>query len=276
MNRYAAQARDLVLGYGSTVAVDRSSFEIPAGTVTAVIGPNGSGKSTLLSAIAGLVEPMSGTIEVPARQTGAHRISYVLQTTKVNDALPISVREVVTMGRYASAGGYGRLTAEDRRAVSAAMDRTGISGLGSTRLQNLSGGQRQRVFVAQGLAQDHDVLLLDEPLTGIDLPTAQAIDEVIHDELTRGCTVIMSTHDLSEARIADHALLLSGRAVASGPPAEVLTAENLADAYGPSLLHVDEGQIFIDDPAHQPVPGRHVHRERIIHPEASTGDHEAD
>ncbi|MGI9649433.1 MAG: metal ABC transporter ATP-binding protein, partial [Acidimicrobiia bacterium] len=170
MSGVAVRARDLVLGYGATIAVDRSSFDIPAGTVTAVIGPNGSGKSTLLSAIAGLIEPQAGSIEVPARAAGAHRISYVMQTTKVNDSLPISVREVVTMGRYASAGGYGRLTAEDRRAVATAMDRTGISRLGATRLQNLSGGQRQRVFVAQGLAQDHDLLLLDEPLTGIDLP----------------------------------------------------------------------------------------------------------
>ena len=175
------------------------------------------------------------------------------------------------MGRYAAAGGYRRLTNDDREAVTAAMGRTGIKRLATRRLQNLSGGQRQRVFVAQGLAQDHDLLLLDEPLTGIDLPTAQAIDDVIHDEITRGCTVIMTTHDLSEARVADHVLLMSGRAIAAGPPAEVLSAANLAAAYGPSLLHVDEGEVFVDDPAHQPVPGRHLHRQRIIHTEA--GDH---
>jgi manganese transport system ATP-binding protein len=136
-------------------------------------------------------------------------------------------------------------------------------------LQELSGGQRQRVFVAQGLAQDHDILLLDEPLTGIDLPTAQAIDKVIHDERSRGCAVVMTTHDLSEARVADHVLLLSGRVVASGPPDEVLTAKHLAEAYGESLLHLDEGQVFLDDPAHIPVPGRHAYRERSIHTEAS-------
>jgi manganese transport system ATP-binding protein len=269
MTPFAVEARDLILSYGLAVAVDRSSFMIPAGKVTAVIGPNGSGKSTVLNAIAGLIEPSSGSIEVPARATGSHRVSYVLQTTRVNEALPISVREVVTMGRYAAAGGYRRLTTADREAVAAAMSRTGINRLATRRLQDLSGGQRQRVFVAQGLAQDHDLLLLDEPLTGIDLPTAQAIDDVIHDELTRGCTVIMTTHDLSEARVADHVLLLSGRAIAAGPPGDVLTAANLAAAYGPSLLHVDEGEVFVDDPAHQPVPGRHLHRERIIHPEAA-------
>lgn len=272
MNKYAVRADDLALGYGSSVALSQSSFELPAGVVTAVIGPNGSGKSTVLNAIAGLLEPISGMIDVPVRSDGAHRISYVLQTTKVNEALPISVREVVTMGRYASAGGYGRLTAGDRRAIADAMDRTGITGIASRRLQDLSGGQRQRVFVAQGLAQDHDLLLLDEPLTGIDMPTAQAIDDVIHDELTRGCTVIMTTHDLSEAGVADHVLLLSGRVVASGPPAEVLTEANLSAAYGPALLHADDGTVLVDDPAHRPAGTRHIHRDRSIYPESSAAE----
>lgn len=268
----AVRAEDLVLGYGSTVALAQSSFVIPRGKVTAVIGPNGSGKSTVLNAIAGLLEPTSGVLEVPARRSGAHRIAYVLQTTKVNDALPITVREVVTMGRYAGVGGLQRLSKADRRAVDAAMERTGVDGFEGKHLHELSGGQRQRVFVAQGLAQEHELLLLDEPLTGIDLPTAQAIDEVIHDELTRGCTVVLTTHDLSEARVADNVLLLSGRVVGSGPPDVVLTADHLTAAYGPTLLHVEEGRIFVDDPAHVPVPGRHSHRERSIHTEPSRTD----
>ena len=138
----------------------------------------------------------------------------------------------------------------------------GISDLEDSRLGDLSGGQRQRVFVAQGLAQDHDILLLDEPLTGLDLTSAQAIDEVIHDENKRGCTIIMTTHDLAEAHVANHVLLLSRRVVAWGPPDEVLTVENLTEAYGPKLLHLEDQQLFIDDPAHRPVPGRHVHRDR--------------
>jgi manganese transport system ATP-binding protein len=272
MSQPAVAARDIVLAYGPFVALDRSSFEIPAGTVTAVIGPNGSGKSTLLNAIAGLVEPAAGAIEVAARRNGGHRIAYVLQTTKVNEALPITVREVVSMGRYGGLGAFGRLSVSDREAVTTAISRTGLTDYAGRHLHELSGGQRQRVFVAQGLAQDHDVLLLDEPLTGIDLPTAQAIDDVIHDERSRGCTVIMTTHDLTEARVADHVLLLSRRVVASGPPGFVLTAEHLAEAYGQTLLHVDEGRIFIDDPAHQPVPGRHVHRNRSRSGEAAPSE----
>lgn len=264
MSPAAVRAKDLVLSYDRYVALASSSFEIPRGRITAIIGPNGSGKSTLLNAIAGLVEPAAGTIEVFPGSDEPAAISYVLQTTKVNESLPITVREVVTMGRYAGTGAHRRITAEDRRRVADAMDKLGITVLAGRHLGDLSVGQRQRVFMAQGLTQEHDLLLLDEPLTGIDLPTAQAIDEVIHDEIEEGCSVIMTTHDLSEAQFADHVLLLSGRVVASGPPGEALTTDHLAEAYGPHLLHIGEDRVLLDDAAHQPVPGRHVHRERGI------------
>lgn len=266
----AVRARDLVLAYGDDIALAASTFKIPRGTTTAVIGPNGSGKSTLLNAIAGLHQPAAGFLEVLGGDGQPPRIAYVLQTTKVNDSLPISVREVVTMGRYAGTGAYRRLGAEDRRRVAQAMERVGITALARRHLSELSAGQRQRIFVAQGLVQDHDLLLLDEPLTGIDLIAAQAIDTVIHDEIAEGCTVIMTTHDLSEAQIADHVLLLAGRVVASGPPESALSAANLGEAYGPALLHISEDRILLDDAAHQPVPGRHVHRER------SSGETRAD
>ena len=272
MNPFVVSASELVLAYGETVALGTSTFTIPTGKVTAIIGPNGSGKSTLLSAIAGLIEPRRGTLTVPARSNGAQRISYVLQSTKVNDTLPVSVQEVVAMGRYAGLGAYRRLGAEDRSAIQSALERTGITDLAARHLTELSGGQRQRVFVAQGMAQDHDLLLLDEPMSGIDLTTAQAIDAAIHAEIDRGCSVILTTHDLSEAQVADYVVLLSGRAVAAGTPAEVLTAEHLAEAYGAALLHVSEDRIFIDDAAHTPVDERHVHRERSIHTESTRTD----
>jgi manganese transport system ATP-binding protein len=266
MSRPTARATDVVLGYGSIIAVDRSSFSLPAGVVTAVIGPNGSGKSTLLSALAGLIRPMAGSLEV---EPGPKRIAYVMQATKVNEALPVTVDEVVTMGRFAQLGPYRRLSGADRLAVREATERMGVADLRSRHLGQLSGGQRQRAFVAQGLAQDHDLLLLDEPLTGIDLPTAQAIDKIIHDEVSRGCSVVMTTHDLSEAHAADHVLLLAGRLVASGPPESVLTPENLNEAYIHALLHFEDGRLLVDDAAHDPVGGRHVHRERKIHLESS-------
>ncbi len=265
MKSPAVSAHDLVLGYGPVVALSSSTFKIPLGQITAVIGPNGSGKSTLLSALTGLVKPTSGTIETAL---SPDRIAYVLQTTKVNSALPISVREVVAMGRYSSLGMYQRAGERDRIAVEKAMERMQITGLARRHLHHLSGGQRQRVFVAQGLVQEHDMLLLDEPLTGVDITAAQAIDSVIHDEMERGCTVVMTTHDISEARFADHVILLSGRVVAYGAPEDVITRENLVSAYGPNLLHVDDGEIFLDDPAHVPVPGKHIHRDRASNPES--------
>lgn len=246
----AVEAKDLVLAYGDHVVIDRSTFEISYGSLTAVIGPNGSGKSTLLNAIAGLIEPRSGTVAVAAER---RRIAYVMQSTKVPDTLPVSVQEVVTMGRYATSGPYRRLTATDNDAIRVALDRVDMTVHADRHLSKLSGGQRQRAFVAQGLAQDHDILLLDEPLTGIDVTTANAIDEVIHDEVQEGCAVVITTHDLTEAAVAPHVILVSGRVVASGPPAEVLTAANLREAYGPALLHIEEDRVFLDDAAHFPV-----------------------
>lgn len=258
----AVVARDLELGYGRNLALGASTFDIPDGAITVLIGPNGSGKSTLLNAIAGLIEPLSGSIEVQRVGGEPSRVSYVLQTTTVNDALPVTVAEIVAMGRYADKGPLRPLDGEDRAIVSQVMDRMAITDLANRHLTELSGGQRQRVFIAQGLAQDHDILLLDEPVSGLDLPSAQAIDDVIHDEHSRGCTVVMTSHDLAEARVADHVVLLSGRAIASGPPGEVLTVANLGEAYGSSLLHTDGDELFIDDPHHHPATTRHDHRER--------------
>ena len=266
----AITAVDLVLSYGSTTAVGRSSFEIPRGALTAVIGPNGSGKSTVLGGIAGLVVPAAGSVTIQ----GDARAAYVLQATKVNEALPITVREVVGMARYPSLGTFQRLQARDRQIVDAAMEDLDITDIAGRHLHELSGGQRQRVFLAQGIAQDHDILLLDEPLTGLDITSAQAIDAVIHHATGDGCTVVLTTHDLTSARAADHVLLMSGRVVATGIPEEVLTPENLKTAYGHSLMHLDttNGEMFIDDPAHIPVSGRHVHRERTIHVEGAESE----
>jgi len=268
---FAIEAVDVEYRYGSTIAVASSSFTVPEGAITALIGPNGSGKSTLLSGIAGILEPSSGSVTVH-QAASRRRIAFVLQMTKVNDALPITVREIVAMGRYPSIGTFSRLSDDDHRAVEQAMERMAITDLSNEHLRELSGGQRQRVFVAQGLAQDHDLLLLDEPLTGLDLPSAQAIDAVIHEEQELGRTIVMSTHDLAEARVSDHVILMAGRVIAAGRPAEVLTPSILREAYGSALLHDDGDQIFLDDPAHQPVDQHHVHQDRSIHPEAMPED----
>ncbi|HSJ27116.1 MAG TPA: zinc ABC transporter ATP-binding protein AztA [Acidimicrobiia bacterium] len=247
--------------YGSTQVLSRSDFTIPEGGITALIGPNGSGKSTLLAMIAGLHPLASGNIDILPVDGRPRRLAYVFQSTKVNDTLPVTVREVVAMGRYPTTGPRRRFTPEDHRIVDDALQRMGIADLQARHLKELSGGQRQRVFVAQGLAQDHDVLMLDEPLTGLDMPSARAIDDVIHDENSRGCTVIITTHDLSEARRSDHVILLAGRVVSNGPPADALADEHLTAAYGPHLLHDETATPLIDDPAHI-TRQSHRHRPR--------------
>ncbi|MFZ6004539.1 MAG: metal ABC transporter ATP-binding protein [Actinomycetota bacterium] len=222
---------------------------LPGGAVTALIGPNGAGKSTLLHALAGLLEPRSGHLEVPAagRRGG---VAYVLQATEVNKHLPLTVREAVTMGRYSITGPLRRMRLDDRAAVDAALDALALGDLANRPLHELSGGQRQRTFVAQGLAQGADLLLLDEPITGLDLVSREHILEAIEAERCAGRAVVVSTHDLGDAAATDHLLLLAGRVVASGTADEVLTDEHLADAYGGHMLRFGGRTLILDDHPH--------------------------
>ena len=248
---WLAQASGLVLGYGSNVAVAASDVEIPHRMVTAIIGPNGSGKSTLLHSLAGVVQPLAGSLTVLGSPAGSRtnrtKLSYVMQTLAFPQGTPITVREVVAMGLYPKLGWFGRPSAADKARVAKAMDRLDVTRLAKRHLDELSGGQRQRVYVAQGVAQKHEALLLDEPLTGLDLVSARTIDELIHSERDHHHAVVLTTHDLDEARAADWVVLMSGRVVAYGPPEQVLTRANLEEAYGLGSLH-GSGEDFIDDP----------------------------
>ncbi len=242
-------AREVELRHGSRPALVGVTLAVPAGTVTAVIGPNGSGKSTLLDALVGLLEPFSGSLAVlgrPPREV-RRRIAYVPQSTRFHREIPITVREAVGLGRYATLGRRRRFRVEDRRRVAEAMERLDILDLGRRHLSELSGGQRQRVFVAQGLAQERDVLLLDEPVTGLDLTSSAIIAAVIGEEKEAGRSVIFTTHDLADAAGADVVVLLAGRVVAAGPPADVLTPAHLGEAYGLRVAPL------VDDAAHWPV-----------------------
>ena len=230
---------NVVVTRGSHIAISSSDFTIPQGKITAIIGPNGSGKSTLLHAIAGLLPVSSGTLNVLDKtpQISQSQISYVLQYTTVPTGTPLTVAEAVAMARYPGLGLFGRPTREDKEKVTSALERLKITDLAKRHLTELSGGQRQRVYVAQGIAQDHAILLLDEPLTGLDITSAKTIDSIIHEEPGRGCSVVLTTHDLEEARAADHVILTAGRVVAFGKPADVLTNVNLTNAYGLGSLH---------------------------------------
>lgn len=250
-----AEANDLVVKYGDHVALAASTFTVPNWGITALIGPNGSGKSTILHAIAGILPAASGSLQVlgtsPREARG--RVSYVLQSMVVPPTTPITVREAVGMGRYPSAGWWRPFRRNDRRVIDEAMRRLQIADLAGRQLHELSGGQRQRVYVAQGLVQDHTGLLLDEPLTGLDLVSARTIDAIVHGERDRGTAIVLTTHDLDEARAADHVLIVSGRVIASGPPEQVCNRDNIEVAYGLGGLH--EWQGFLDDPAHGALDG---------------------
>lgn len=237
-----AVAEDIVLAYGQHVATASSSFTLQQGDVVAIIGPNGSGKSTLLHAIAGLMPPRAGRLRVLGAKPalGWRKVAYVMQAVEVPAGIPLTVREVVAMGRYSTLGWFRPFRRHDRQRVQQAMEALAITDLAHRHLSELSGGQRQRVYVAQALAQDHIALLLDEPLTGLDLVSARTIDRIIHAEHEHGHSVVMTTHDLEEARAADHVLLTSGRVLASGPPEQALTRRNLEVAYGLGSLHGDE------------------------------------
>lgn len=259
----AVSGRAVVLAYGDTVALAESDFRFPDAVVTALIGPNGSGKSSLLSAVTGLLQPVAGTISVLGLEPeqARRRVALVPQSTKVNDSLPVTVREVVAMGRYASLGRLGRFGNADRQAVDDALGRLDLELLARRHVRELSGGQRQRVFVAQGLAQRRDLLLLDEPTTGLDVVSSQVIREVIADETQQGRPVAFTTHDFGEAQDADHVVLLANRVVAEGAPTRVFTPEHLAVAYGFDAAQLT-GHVHFDDAAHRPVGDRHVHGER--------------
>ena len=245
-------AERVTLAHKGTVALGEATLSFPGGAVTALVGPNGSGKSTLLHAVAGLLRPVEGELRVFGEPPEAvhRRVALVLQGTKVNDHMPISVREVVSMGRYADRGAAGRMRRSDRDLVDQALERTELTSLAHRHLAELSGGERQRVFVAQGLAPDAELLLLDEPVTGLDLASQARILDVIAAERAAGRAVVFSTHDLSEAAGADHLVLLAGRVVATGRADEVLTAAHLGDAYGGRLLRLDGDLVLLDDAHH--------------------------
>ncbi|RJO73771.1 ABC transporter ATP-binding protein [Nocardia panacis] len=188
--------------YGRHTVLRDISATIPAGRVTALVGPNGSGKSTLLATIAGVVEPAAGTI------TRTDPPAFVVQHSAVPDTLPITVRETVTMGRWAKRGPWRPHTRTDRAIVRDCLDRMGITDLAHRRLTTLSGGQRQRAMLAQALAQQSKLLLLDEPTTGLDIEARQQISHLLREIADTGITVVQATHDPDEAERCDHRLRL--------------------------------------------------------------------
>jgi manganese/zinc/iron transport system ATP- binding protein len=188
--------RDVTIAYGRRVVLSHVSVDIPRGQLVSIVGPNGSGKSTLLKAIAGLIPLVDGDISLFDEPIGRMRrhVAYVPQREDVDWAFPVSVHDVVLMGRYPRRGWLRRSTAEDRGIVAHALEHLGISNLASRQIAELSGGQQRRAFIARALAQEPDVILLDEPMAGIDAETHDRILELFEEWRTEGRVVLQATH----------------------------------------------------------------------------------
>ena len=232
--------------YGDLVALDHTSTTFDPGTSVALVGANGSGKSTVLQLLAGLLEPTDGSVE---RRPGVDA-AFVAQQHGHHDWMPLEVDEVLRMGCYRRRGLVGRVTRADRREVAEVASRLDVADLVRRSFSELSGGQRQRVLVAQALIGSPGLLLLDEPITGLDLPSQEAILRIVDEEVARGATVVFSTHHLEEAKRAARVMLLAGCVIADGTPNEVLRPEHLALAFGGRLIEVGGQAVLVDDHGH--------------------------
>ncbi len=241
----ALRVDDLTVRHGDVTALRNASLTVTPGAPLAVIGPNGSGKSTLLRAIAGLAEPTHGRITLP----GGRPPALVLQSTDVDRSVPITVRDTVAAARYPSVGLLRRFTRHDHDVVDGALRRLAVADLAHRQLHDLSGGQRQRVMVAQGLAQEASVLLLDEPVTGLDVVSRALILDIVDEERADGRIILLTTHNLDDAMRCDQVLLLAGAPVAIGRPDEVLREEHLTRAFGGRFIRVGDA-LVLDDPHH--------------------------
>ncbi len=234
----------LAVRYNGAAALKDVTFELTSGSRAAVVGPNGAGKTTLLKVIAGTLRPSTGSVRVYGHGPGGHVcIAYVPQRTLIDWTFPATVEEVVMMGRTRKIGLFRWPSREDWAFVASALGRVGATDLRKRQIGELSGGQQQRVFLAQALAQEAELVLLDEPFTGLDLPSQEAILGILDDLRRDGVTVLVSTHDLNLATERfDQVLLLNRRLVAFGPPERVFTQENLLKAYGGHVHLVPGGQ----------------------------------
>ncbi len=235
-------------------ALRDATFEIPTGTITALVGVNGSGKSTLFKAIMGFVPIARGTISILGQSVkdalAANTVAYVPQAEEVDWSFPVLVEDVVMMGRYGFMGFLRRPRPKDHEAVTDALQRVGMSDFRSRQIGELSGGQKKRVFLARALAQNGKVILLDEPFTGVDVKTETAIVRLLRQLRDEGRVMLIATHNLgSVPEYCDRTVLIKGTVLKHGPTDEVFTQDNLQVAFGGVLrqfvlggsdLHDDE------------------------------------
>jgi ABC-type Mn2+/Zn2+ transport system ATPase subunit len=236
--------------HGTQYALEDVSFEIERGEQIAVVGPNGAGKSTLFKLIVGVLKPSRGQVLMCGHEPDKHTcIAYVPQRSQIDWSFPATVEDVVMMGRVGRMGLFSRPRRRDRDYVQASLTRVDAARLAKKQIGELSGGQQQRVFIARALAQEAELLLLDEPLSGLDVPSQQAIFEILASLRPDGVTVLVATHDLNlAAERFDRVMLLNKRIVAFDRGPAVLTEENLLAAYGGHIHRIgrDDDMLLAD------------------------------
>jgi manganese/zinc/iron transport system ATP- binding protein len=253
--------RDLTVAYGNKVVLNGVHADIRRGQVVGIVGPNGGGKSTLLKAILGIAPVVGGSVQLfgrPANKMRSH-IAYVPQREEVEWDFPVTVMDVALMGRYPRTSWLRRPGHHDREIVRETLAKVDMLDYAGTQIGQLSGGQQQRVFIARALAQQADVLLLDEPMNGIDATTQEIIMGVIEEQRIAGKIVLLATHDLVSASCAcDCLCCVNERMVSYGPLAETYTPANLAETYGGPVIML--GPTRADDELpHTHHTGDHAH-----------------
>lgn len=247
----AIELEKVSVRYDQTVALGNVTLRLNRGDRVAVVGPNGAGKSTLFHVIAGVVRPDEGQVRIYGSGPGGHIcVGYVPQRKVIDWAFPVTVMDVVMMGRVGKIGFFRWPSRHDRAIVRNALDEVGMSAYADRQIGELSGGQQQRVFLARVLAQEAELLLMDEPLTGLDMPSQEAILALIDRIQAHGVTVMVASHDLNQAgEQFPLVLLLNRRVIAFGPPEEVLTSSNLLTAYGGHMhvVRTGDGDLLLAD-----------------------------
>ena len=236
--------------YNGRFALEEITFHLHAGERVAVVGPNGAGKSTLFKVVAGVLQPASGEVNIYGSTPRGHVcIAYIPQRSQVDWNFPVSVADVVMMGRIAKLGPLGWPKKRDWDLVYQALETVNLSDLSKRQISELSGGQQQRMFIARALAQEAELMLMDEPLSGLDLPSQQSILSLLDKFQRQNVTVMVATHDLEQAsQYFDRIMLLNHRLIGFGPPEQVLQTEKLIQAYGGRLRSVDGDNVLaVDD-----------------------------
>ena len=237
------EVHDLTVSYHKKPVLWGIDLVVPPGKLIGIVGPNGAGKSTLIKAAMGLLPLSSGWVKVfgePVKKN-LTRVGYVPQRESVDWDFPVSVMDVVLMGRYGKLGLVRRPTATDRDVARQCLDKVKMLPYANRQISNLSGGQQQRVFLARALAQESDLYFMDEPFSGVDAATESAIITLLQELKERGKTLLVVHHDLPTARnYFDMLLLLNMRVVAFGPTEQVFTNELLQKAYGGRLTILSE------------------------------------